>query len=189
MSDVWDDTTTYGWYQYRMRQEAKKRGFRDKYYKTGSPGMYASLSDEEGLRRALIRAAAHTRIVCERDRVIASRSVALGEFVTSLRRELIDMKYHKHSYYHKDLCDTSIWSDILQLKSSSNIEPIVLRALRDAKLEINNKSSDILIEEGLQEVNNSIDGALSLLQDIQKINEEAEEILTDFKQLATEMQD
>ena len=146
--------------------------------------MYGHMDEQQKLERAFMNAAFHSKAVINRT-VVSERKHRIGEFVTCLRRELRDMgKARSYDY----LCDKDNWADILDFRGFNEPNEAVKSAIAAARREILNQDSPRYIENGLKSVDRQVDHAMSLLKDIHTINDEADEVLNGFKELAANMQ-
>ena len=176
------------------RMAKKKRMFRDKYYRRQKgAGVYKTLTTDGSLVHALTTAAMHAGTVCLRDHVVPETKVRVGEFVTSLRREITVAKYH-NSYLNVNnelnkLTDKDNWVGILEPKSHDTFSNDLMSLIRKAQHEISNQSSAAFIENELKRVENVILDTTSLLKEIQALNDEADVILSDFRSLAKKMEE
>ena len=169
----------------RIRSERKKQKFRDEFYNRRYR-MYGHYSKHDALVRCFIGAARHARIVSTRS-VCSPKNIRVGDFVTSLRREIKDKNVHYNANMSSDLANKEKWDDILIPSSYASFSDDVLEAIQSARLLIDKREPAEVIDEELKRVNNDVNDLFKMLKDIENINNEADKILGGFKELAKDM--
>lgn len=140
----------------------------------------------------LVKAALDSIEISERDNQVPTRAVRIGNFCTKLRTELGShfqrSNKRNHYYYSNILTKPSEWTDILVLRpgtliSVGNLTAEETRAaVEDARLQLKSDKSNISL--GLTRLDKSVEDLNKMLKSIDKINEEAYNILEGFKELA-----
>jgi hypothetical protein len=172
MYDYWD----------RERSARKAERYRQEFYNRRKR-MYGHLSKEEALKDALMTAARHAAVVVAKSSLVQPHTIRVGEFVTSLRREIKETVV----YGCRDLTDKDLWEDILILKAGANVGKETKRIIKAARYAVENKGVVEDFEDRLKAVNNEVDHAITILKDLEDICVEEDEIMSDFRELAKNM--
>lgn len=146
--------------------------------------MYGNKTNRENLKKALLDSAFHAKMIINRS-IVSESNMRIGEFVTSLRRDIKDIGI-KGSY--SPLTDKDNWEGIL-IPRTKAFDEDTMRVIAEVRREVNDTSSSVYIEQGLSAVNKQVSDAMRLLKEIEVINDEANVILDDFKVLAKNIQD
>lgn len=155
--------------------------------------MRVKIENPDSLKEALVNAAHSTRSVMLRDHILPERVVRVGEFVTALRRELA---HSSNASLTRELTDTSLWSDVLQLKyrnGSANwgkydAEFISsLECIVDSAIEEMEESNPKMIENSLSDMSSQLSSLDVCIGRLAELNKEADKIVSDFDKLLDEM--
>lgn len=173
-----------------IKGEKKKQRKREQFY-ARRRAMYGHWGKQKSLEEALLAAARHAKLVSSKTHLIPDSKFRIGEFVTALRREIRETNTYGGRHLIRDLSDKDMWNDILELRGKQSAGSYSYEELSSAvmsvRLKLMNKSTAENIDDGLKAVNNDINDAINMLKDIESINDEAEVILNDFKELAKNM--
>ena len=140
-----------------------------------------SSEQRDDVVNALVEAALKASRVIVRDSIVPIRQIRVGEFVTQLRREL-HYKYRRRNRIIHELTQTSIWHDILILRSGI-VMPSTLKDLRSivgiASLKLKEDSSKVQIsmtmaEEWMSEAQHAIATMTQLGKEAELLHEPKE---------------
>lgn len=155
----------------------------------------------EQIIEALMRAAVHASEIASRPHIVPETRIRIGEFVTSLRRELPGDLVKQTRYSAKDgLCQPDLWADVLVVTPGTATRSQVaggrgcsisgadlISMVEEATNRLVEESNPLAIKVSMSKVDDVLKEQEALLRRLDENDKASEQVIAGFEELDDKM--